>query len=68
MAALAIAAVGCSGNDAESCAGLQHELDSLTARTQDATQTWQNIEDLQKVISRVEQIRAKLALNCSVGS
>lgn len=68
VACVALTGVGCSGQDAESCAGLQRELDALSAKTQDATQTWQKIEDLQIAVTRMEQIKAKLASDCSAGS
>ncbi len=68
VAAVAIVGVGCSSDDAESCAGLKHELEALSAKTQDATQTWQKIEDLQKAVTRMEQIKAELTLNCADGS
>ena len=68
VAAVATVGVGCSGHEAESCVGLQQELDALSAKTQDATQTWQKIEDLQIAVTRMEQIKAKLASNCAAGS
>lgn len=68
IACVAMTGVGCSGKDAESCVGLQRELDALSAKTQSAVQTWQKIEDLQVTVTRMEQIKAELASDCTHGS
>ncbi|MEN9646105.1 MAG: hypothetical protein RL238_2774 [Actinomycetota bacterium] len=68
IAGVAMTGLGCSGEDAESCVGLQRELDALSATTQDAVQTWQKIEDLQIAVTRMEQIKATLASDFAHGS
>ena len=68
IACVAMTGAGCSGQNAESCAALQQELNTLSAKTQDVTQTWQKIEDLQITVTRMVQIEAKLASDCAQGS
>ena len=59
---------GCHAGATDSCADLRRELDALSVKTRDATQTWQNTKDLEKTVTRMEQIKASLASECSAGS
>lgn len=61
----AIAVVACSSDGRSSCADLRRKVDDLTRETYSSLQAWNDINELQKHIGEIEQLKARLASDCS---